>query len=270
MDEVGIVKKYYDENALLEWNRLEGYHFEFEITKYMLKKHLKKGSILDIGGGPGRYSIYLATLGYDVTLIDLSDGNVEFAKRKAEELGVKINTYQCDARDLSKLDLGKFDNVLLMGPLYHLSKKEDQESCVIEAKKHLKDDGLLFASFISLTAGFTYYLDAAPFEIINETETSYYECLRNETSWSGNAFTSATFTCYKEITPFFERLGFSKVTLFGQEGITAPRLSTLENAPEEVRDFYFDLSIKLCEIEQYFPYTSHLMYIGRKNKLNIS
>ena len=87
MDEVQNVKKYYDDNPLGEWNRLEGFHYEFEITKYMLNKYLKKGSILDIGGGTGRYSIYLAQLGYDVTLVDLSDENVKFAKEKAKELG---------------------------------------------------------------------------------------------------------------------------------------------------------------------------------------
>lgn len=159
MDEVKIVKKNYDDNPEREWDRLEGFHFEFEITKHFLDKYLKGKTVLDIGGGPGRYSIYLAKLGYEVTLIDLSNGNVELAKEKAKEFNVEIKAYQCDARDLSKLDLGSFDNVLVMGPLYHLFKERDREKCILEAKKHLNKDGILFASFISVTGGLNYYLD---------------------------------------------------------------------------------------------------------------
>ena len=54
MDEAVIVKKAYDDAPEREWNRLEGFRFEFEITKRKMEKYLKKGSVLDIGGGlPG-------------------------------------------------------------------------------------------------------------------------------------------------------------------------------------------------------------------------
>ena len=187
IDEAIITKEYYDSHPQKEWNRLEGFHFEFEITKFYLNKYLKGKTVLDIGGGPGRYSIYLSQLGYDVTLIDLSDGNIQFLKNKMKELNINnIKAYQCDARDLSKLNLDKFDNILIMGPLYHLFKESDREKCVLddnilimgplyhlfkesdrekcvlEAKKLLNKDGLLFASFISVAAGMNYYLDNEP------------------------------------------------------------------------------------------------------------
>ena len=63
MSEVDIVEKFYDDNIEMEWNRLNGFKFEFEITKIMLKKYMNKGTVLDIGGGPGRYSLYLASMG---------------------------------------------------------------------------------------------------------------------------------------------------------------------------------------------------------------
>ena len=115
--DVDIVKENCDNNANAEWERLEGFHFEFEIAKHYLKKYLRGKTVLDIGGGPGRYSVYLAKLGYDVTLVDLSEGNVALAKEKFREHGVNVKAYVCDARDLSPLRLGKFDNVRLMGPL---------------------------------------------------------------------------------------------------------------------------------------------------------
>lgn len=263
MDEVEIVKKNYDENSQCEWDRLDGFHFEFEITKHMLNKHMKKGSVLDIGGGPGRYSIYLAKQGYDVTLVDLSDGNIKLAKEKAKEYGVNIKTYQCDARDLEKLELGEYDNVLLMGPLYHLFKESDRAKCVEQAKKHLKKDGVFFASFISINAGLNYYLDEIPEGLINETAMDLFDRMENNESWSGKAFTEATFINNIEIIPFFDKLGFKKITLFGQEGLTATRLSYLNKCDKKVRNLYLSLSLRLCENPQYFSYSNHLMYIGK-------
>lgn len=66
--------------------RLETHPFEFIFTTYMMDKYIRNGDrILDIGGGPGRYSIYYAKKNCDVTLVDLSPGNIALAKEKAAE-----------------------------------------------------------------------------------------------------------------------------------------------------------------------------------------
>lgn len=80
-NDVEIVRENYNENAQSEWERLEGFHFEFEITKHYLKKYLQGKTVLDIGGGPGRYSVWLAGQGYDVALVDLSENNIVLANR---------------------------------------------------------------------------------------------------------------------------------------------------------------------------------------------
>ena len=266
IDEVIVTKKYYDSNSEKEWNRLEGFRFEFEITKFFLNKYLKGKTVLDIGGGPGRYSIYLSKLGYDVTLVDLSEGNIEFLKKKTKELKISnIKSYQCDARDLSKLNLDKFDNILIMGPLYHLFKETDREKCVLEAKKLLKDDGVLFVYFISIQAGLNYYLDVAPEKIINEPDKSLFDFMEKDENWSGTAFTKCIFINNCLIVDFFKKLGFEKLTLFGQEGVTGTRLEYIQKSSEEVRKFYLEISLKLCENPQYFSYSNHIMYIGKKN-----
>ncbi|MFQ5884861.1 MAG: class I SAM-dependent methyltransferase, partial [Thermoplasmata archaeon] len=63
-------KEYYDRIGEKEWIRLvkDPYHqLEFEITMHFLREHLpKSGKILDAGGGPGRYAIELARMGYQV------------------------------------------------------------------------------------------------------------------------------------------------------------------------------------------------------------
>lgn len=59
------------------------YHrLEYNTTMYFLKKYLpSKGLILDAGGGPGRYTIELAKLGYDMVLLDLTPKLLEITKK---------------------------------------------------------------------------------------------------------------------------------------------------------------------------------------------
>ncbi len=261
-----IVRENYNKNAQSEWERLEGFHFEFEIAKHYLKKHLRGKTVLDIGGGPGRYSVWLAKQGYDVTLVDLSESNVALAKQKFKEFGVKAKAYVCDARNLSDLNLATFDNVLLMGPLYHLSDVDDRKKCVSEAKKHLAPEGVLFASFITLTAGLNFYLDTCPEQLLQEPALDLFDRMERDESWSGMAFTQATFINSLEVLPFFEQLGFEKIALLGQEGLTGPRLTKIENADEAVRNMYLEISLRVCENPQYYAYSDHLLYIGRCRK----
>jgi 2-polyprenyl-3-methyl-5-hydroxy-6-metoxy-1,4-benzoquinol methylase len=258
------LEKFYDDNTEMEWNRLSGFKYEFEITKKMMKKYMNKGKVLDIGGGPGRYSLYLASIGYDVTLVDLSKNNIEFAKSKSKELGLNIEAYQCDARYLSELNLGKYDNILIMGPFYHLFESIDRKKIISDSLKHLSENGLIFASFISIYAGFNYYLDECPYELINEKEKSFFDNAANNKSWAGSAFTQAYFIDIDEIEEFFDGCGIQKVTMFGQEGITATRLSDLQKASDDVKDYWLEISLRLCENRKYFPYSSHIMYIGKK------
>jgi ubiquinone/menaquinone biosynthesis C-methylase UbiE len=59
-DDIRLVKEFYDQFTEYEWERFDRHPYEFELTKRMLDRYIRPGdSVLDIGGGPGRYSIYL-------------------------------------------------------------------------------------------------------------------------------------------------------------------------------------------------------------------
>jgi hypothetical protein len=150
-----------------------------------------------------------------------------------------------------------------MGPLYHLFELNDRKQVVLDSLKHLSENGLIFASFISIHAGFNYYLSECPYELINEKEKSFFDSAANNKSWAGSAFTQAYFIDIDEIEGFFQDCGLKKVTIFGQEGITATRLLDLEKATDDVRDYWLEISLRLCENKKYFPYSSHIMYVGK-------
>jgi len=71
-----LVKEYYSKRCMVELRRLgnDPYHrLEYDTTMHFLKRYLpKRGSVLDAGGGPGSYTIGLAKMGYEVTLLDLT------------------------------------------------------------------------------------------------------------------------------------------------------------------------------------------------------
>jgi SAM-dependent methyltransferase len=79
------VQNFYDENVQSEWDRLGTRHrTEFAVTCRALREFLPPAParVIDIGGGPGRYALALAEQGYGVTLVDLAEGNLAFAREK--------------------------------------------------------------------------------------------------------------------------------------------------------------------------------------------
>ncbi len=135
------IKNYY--KHFDEKNRLRNDNsgkLEFLMTMRILEKNLpmlsagaaSEVSVLDLGGGAGVYSFPLAKKGYKVTLADLSETLLEQAKKQKEEDKVE-NLIACDqvnATDLSCYKDNFFDIVLLFGPLYHLTEKNEREKCV--------------------------------------------------------------------------------------------------------------------------------------------
>ena len=93
--EIENTRQIYISHASDEWNRLvqDSFHrLEYETTFDFLKKYLpEQGLILDAGGGPGRYTIELARMGYEVVLLDLVSDNLELAKEQIKKAKVNKN-----------------------------------------------------------------------------------------------------------------------------------------------------------------------------------
>ena len=125
---------------------------EFERTKEILLEKLPKppAVIYDIGGAYGEYSWWLASLGYEVYLFDLSETNIAMSAELATDYpGVKlVSATVCDARSIPRLDKSA-DAVLLMGPLYSITEYEERILAIEECGRLLKDDGILFSAALT-------------------------------------------------------------------------------------------------------------------------
>lgn len=165
-------------NAGIERSRLrtgEGL-LEFERTKEILLEKLPEAPavIFDIGGAYGEYAWWLASLGYEVHLFDLSKTNITMSTELAVEYpGVKLAAAEvCDARSVPRPDRSA-DAILLMGPLYSITEYAERICAIEECRRLLKDEGILFsaaltpyspliprlASYHKETSGIRYELD---------------------------------------------------------------------------------------------------------------
>lgn len=125
---------------------------ERERTRELLTRFLPPAPalLLDVGGGPGEYACWLARKRYEVHLIDVTPLHVQMAE-EASQRQPKMPLASAsvgDARSLSWRD-GTVDAVLLFGPLYHLTSREDRLQALREACRVLKQGGVLLAVGIS-------------------------------------------------------------------------------------------------------------------------
>lgn len=265
-EDIATVQNYYDQNAELEWRRLDEHPFEFLLTTYMMERYIKPGDrVLDIGGGPGRYSIHFAKRGCDVTLVDLSEANVRLAQEKAAEAGVFIQTFQANCLELDALMLGKFDHVLLMGPLYHLIDSAEQIQAVNCALARLKPGGKFYASFILTFAGILFDLKNGGNIVVDSTSPASSAIIGAVVSgddYCGKAFTRACLMHQRNILPFFAQFPLKKLHFFGQEGILAPNEpELLQREPEEIA-CWLEIAKQYLEVPELLALSEHAMYIG--------
>lgn len=262
-----VIKSHYNHNPLMEWERTNDNTIEYIITTKMLSRYIKPGDkVLDIGGGPGRYSIWLAQRGCDVTLFDLSESNIKFAKEKASKMGLKLKTICGNALDERLYPKETFDHILVMGPMYHLFEAEDRKKVIDNSLLHLKDKGKIYIAFINMFAGLLYYLDIdkSGFKSVLEYNPQYGKCLIENIGWNGMAFTEARFEALPEIKRFCNSFGLKQITIFGQEGFLGGYLNQLDTLEESHRSLFIDYAYRMCEIDEYLIMSSHIMYIGEK------
>jgi SAM-dependent methyltransferase len=109
--------------------------------------------VADIGGGPGSYACWLARLGYAVHLVDpvaLHVAQAEAASAREPDRPIA----SCRIGDARRVPLtdDSADAVLLHGPLYHLTAREDRLLALREAGRVLRPGGVLLGVAISAYA----------------------------------------------------------------------------------------------------------------------
>jgi ubiquinone/menaquinone biosynthesis C-methylase UbiE len=268
------VRKYYALHPEIEWKRLDHdalNRLEFNTTMYYLKKYLpKKGLILDAGGGPGRYTVALAKMGYNIVLLDLVKENLLFAKRKIRKMNVEDKIKDIivgDITDLSSFKNNYFDAVICLGgPLSHILKLRDREKAVSELKRVAKQDAPIFVSVMgkhivlideAIIPKFQYQIASPFFKTFVKTGNYYGE-------FEFTAFHGFT---YQEFKDLFEHKGLRVQKIVGLEGGLGPYGTNSLNKLEKNKKawkIWLDTHYKMCEHPSIADVSCHILIIGRK------
>ena len=264
-----IVRRYYDGQVGTEWARLENPYrrFEWVSTLRLIDEYFPAaGHVADIGGGPGRYAVELLRLGYRVTLVDLSDRAITFAREKLTELKLHAEEVRCgDARDLAGLETSGFDAALHLGPMYHIVDAEDRNAALRELHRILKPGAPAIVGFINpwgvLRSGLTEFPDLyADYDTVNRLTQTYVQ------AGEQRAFTEAAFITPPQAVRELRDAGFAVVTRVGVEGFASGALGPVteiaENDPTAY-DAIRRLVGETCEHPAYRDSTEHLHVVAR-------
>lgn len=131
-----------DERSVWDRRYREGSHASLDPDSFLTETYKKfieplfpkGGAALDLAGGLGRHSIWLAQRGWHVTLTDISEVGIAKARANAGSLATKI---EFQALDVSNFDAGKQQYDLIV-VFFYLERK-----IFPELVKALKPGGLL-------------------------------------------------------------------------------------------------------------------------------
>lgn len=228
---------------------------EFITTVRYIEKYLKPGDkILDVGAGTGAYSIYFSRNGYEISALELADANVA-AFRKRIMPGDCIDLVQGNALDLSRYPDKHFDIVLVLGPLYHLERKEDKQRCIEEAKRVCKDGGKIFFAFISN-------------DMVILTELMY-----NEKFFFGDTYDHDSFKVYDfpfvfntldEMREILHRGGVKILDEVASDGVSELLEGHINALEEESYEQYLRYHFYTCEKPEMLGRSNHLLFVTEK------
>lgn len=201
---------------------------EFARTQDLLRRLLPGTAldVLDIGGATGVHAKWLAEDGHRVQLVDPVASQVAMA---AELPGV--TAVVGDARELPCED-ASFDAVLLMGPLYHLTERDERVRAIAEARRCARPGGIVAAATINRTAGWNDFLlfkaggidkgfsEEDSLRILREGELRYFE---------SNVFTTAYLHHPGEVAAEFAEAGLGGAAQYAVQGFPGyiPQLERL-------------------------------------------
>jgi ubiquinone/menaquinone biosynthesis C-methylase UbiE len=244
---------------------------EYLRTRELLARYLPPAAatVLDVGGGAGAYALPLAKEGYSVYLVDPVPLHIEQATAASVSqpepplVGVEVG----DARSLSQED-ESVDAVLLLGPLYHLTLRDDRIQALREAWRVVRPGGVVVVAAISRFAStidglLRGFLLDPEFEAIVERDVREGQH-RNPTG-QPEWFTTAYFHLPEELRGEVNEARFEVEALVGIEGPAwaVPELDTwLEDSRQRAKLL---AAIGRVEAEpSLLGASAHLLVVGRR------
>lgn len=243
--------------------------FEFERIKSLIERYLSASpsKILDVGGGPGKYSQWLAQKGHQVHLVEPVSKHIEIAQNRANKLKNRFYIHLGEARKLEFPD-NFADLIILHGPLYHLQRKVDRDLAICEAKRVLKSNGVILGFAINFTASTLVGLlnglihSKAFFEMCREELTSGLHNPPDDFPW---LLAEAFYHRPEQLKDEFIKQRLTYLNTYAVEGMAWLDKEYFSNMRNKKRQKTLMELTRLTENDSYLlPFSPHIMIAAQK------
>ena len=241
-------------NKFNEDKRLGSRHGQVEFLTSMkyIHEYLEEGDkIVDIGAGPGRYSLYLKNEGYDVTAVELVRPNI--GKLRSKDKDIRI--VEASATDLSMFKDDEFDIAIMFGPMYHLYEEKDRLQALSEAKRIAKK--YIFVTYLMNDYSVIEYafIENHYKEIKDKLDENYH------IDDPDGLFFQVRI---EDIDKLNNELNLKLIKRFASDGPSDYIRSSINALDEETFNAYIDYHLKTCERKELLGASSHIVDILKK------
>ena len=165
------IRDHFDAYGEAEWDRhvqSPRTHVALELHRRFLARFIRPGwRVLEIGAGPGRFTIELAALDAAVVVSDVSPVQLELNEAKVRAAGREAAVEErrlLDVRDLSVFGDGAFDGVVAYGgPISYAFGQAG--AAFAECLRVTRPGGAVLASVMSTIGSMSYFLPSVVEEI---------------------------------------------------------------------------------------------------------
>lgn len=169
------IEKHFDKGGLNEWDRLVRTPRDLvslHIHTHYLREYIKSGAnVLEVGPGPGRFTIELAKLGARISIVDLSSEQLKLNEQKIKEAGFEdavLWRKKMDIIDLSEIPDNNFDaTVCYGGPLSYVFEHADK--ALEEVLRVTEPRGYVFLGVMSSLGTWQLFIEAV-FDLVEELD----------------------------------------------------------------------------------------------------
>jgi ubiquinone/menaquinone biosynthesis C-methylase UbiE len=243
--------------------------FEFERVKSLIEKYIPSpnATIIDVGGGTGKYAAWLAQKKHHVHLVEPVHKHLQLAEKRARKLKHSYHIHKGEARNLKFPD-NYADLVILHGPLYHLQNESDRHMAITEARRILKQNGIILGFAINYTAstlvGLLNGLIHKPpfFEICKEELSTGMHAPSNEYPW---LLAEAYYHTPEKLKTEFRHSNLTYMNMYAVEGMAWLDKNFFSNLQNEKKKQTLLELIKLTQNDQYLlSFSPHMMIAVKK------